>query len=104
MPKGVAQEERYGGEMFIPGDQLHRAHVSRVIPVDAHVREHFEAPGWVEEHHESAFDSGEPVNYRSTFPGYHYDGPDVREFTATQHRHHARRIAAYQTYKDSQRH
>src|SRR5262245_44586047 len=96
VPKGVAQEERWGGEKFIPGEEMHRATVSRVIPVDAHVRERYGESGWVEDWHGEAFDTGEPLTGGHTmFPGYRYEGPDVREMTPEQHREHAKRTRQY---------
>lgn len=104
VPKGLAQEERWGGERFIPGEHLAQAHVSRVIPVDAYVRERFHEPGWVEDHHGTKFDTGEPIKRgpwgmpeRGTIPAdYHYEGPDVRDFSPQQHQEHVRRLRAYE--------
>jgi hypothetical protein len=98
VPKGVAQEERWGGERFIPGEQMHQAEVSRVIPVDAHVREKYGLHGWVEEHHGTEFDTGAaiPDEWQGyTQRGYRYEGPDVREFTPEQHSQHIKRVNAY---------
>lgn len=100
VPRGIAQDERWGGEKFIPGDQLHQAQVSRVMPVDAHVREKYNAPGWIEDHQDRAFDTGEPFERHwgvamTKFPDYHYDGPDVREFTPEQHKEHMKALRAY---------
>jgi hypothetical protein len=101
VPKGVAQEERWGGEKFIPGEHLNKAQVSRVIPVDAHVREHFGEPGWVEEHHGTSFDApGEALPSRGGFRGYRYEGPDVREFTPEQHAEHSKRIRSYRKTRE----
>jgi hypothetical protein len=98
VPKGVAQEERWGGERFIPGEHLGEAHVSRVIPVDAHVRERFGEHGWVEEHHGTEFDTGAEIPEGWHGPaqrGYQYSGPDVREFTPEQHAEHTKRLRSY---------
>jgi hypothetical protein len=102
VPKGVAQDERWEGEKFIPGEHLHQAQVSRVMPVDAHIREKFGEPGWVEDHHDSAFDTGKSfertwgVAKRGSVPSdYHYNGPDVRDFTPEQHAEHMKRIRSY---------
>jgi hypothetical protein len=103
VPKGVAQQERWGGEKFIPGEHLSQAQVSRVIPSDAFAREQYQQPGWVESHHGTSFDTGEPVNDRTRFPGYHYDGPDAREFTPEQHREQVKRVRAYSKYTNDPR-
>lgn len=102
VPKGVAEDERWGGEKFIPGEHLQQAQVSRVMPVDAHVREKYKEPGWVEDHHNAAFDTGKPFEREWGMPkrgsvpdDYHYDGPDVRDFTPEQHKSHLHNIRAY---------
>lgn len=95
VPHGVAQDERWSGEKFIPGEQLGQATVSRVIPTDAWVRENYHAPGWLEEHAGKAFDTGEPVDHRTQYPDYHYDGPDVRDFTPEQHKTHMQGLRSY---------
>jgi hypothetical protein len=97
-PKGVAEEARWGGERFIPGEKMHQAKVNRVIPVDAHVREKYGLHGWVEEHHGTTFDTGEkiPEGWQGyTQRGYQYQGPDVREFTPEQHAEHTKRLRSY---------
>lgn len=100
VPKGVAQDERWGGEKFIPGEHLNQAQVSRVMPVDAHVREKFGEPGWIEDHHDKAFDTGEKFERTwgmptQKYPDFHYDGPDVRDFTPEEHKQHLHNIRAY---------
>ena len=98
VPKGVAQEGRWGNERFIPGEQMHQATVSRVMPSDAWVRERYGEPGWVESHHGTEFDTGKeiPSHYQpGQFRGYTYTGPDVREFTPEQHGEHMKRLRSY---------
>jgi hypothetical protein len=95
---------RYSGEMFVPAHHFDKLHVHRVIPLDAHVREEYHEHGWIEEHHGTEFDTGNEIKHQSiTEPwrgpafsgGYHYPGPDAREFTPEQHRHHKERALTY---------
>ena len=104
VPKGLAQEERWGGEKFIPGEHLNQAQVSRVIPSDAHVRETYGEPGWIEENEGKAFDTGESLsggnasNY-GRFTGYRYEGPDARDFTPEQHAGQMKRVRSYRKWQ-----
>jgi 8-oxo-dGTP pyrophosphatase MutT (NUDIX family)/GNAT superfamily N-acetyltransferase len=104
-PKGVATDERWGGEKFIPAEHFDKVKVHRVIPLDAHEREAFGEHGRIESHHGSEFDSGKPIERdgwdqppRHHFgEGYHYDGPDVRDMTPEQHTQHYNRWKGYMT-------
>jgi hypothetical protein len=103
-PKGVAQDERWGGEKFVPAEHFDKVKVHRVIPLDAHVREEYGSPGWIEGHHGDAFDTGKPLKRgewgepdHRQFSGYHYDGPDVRDMTPEQHQQHYDRWKGYMT-------
>jgi hypothetical protein len=95
VPHGVAHDERWSGEKFIPGEHMGQASVSRVIPADAWVREQWQSPGWVEGETGKAFDTGEPVDHYTRYPDYHYDGPDVRDFTPEQHAQHMQNLRTY---------
>jgi hypothetical protein len=92
---------RYGGEMFVPAEHFDKMKLNRVIPLDAHVREEYGAPGWIEEHHGTAFDTGQPLarlgQPKSHYPfrGYKYTGPDVRTFTPEQHQQHVGRWKSF---------
>jgi hypothetical protein len=95
VPKGAAEDGRWGGEKFIPGDRLKEATVSRVIPTDAYARETYGDHGWAEEALGNRFDTHEPIQRRTTnqapFSGYHYDGPDAREMSPAQVKEHKAR-------------
>ena len=102
-PKGLTHDERWAGEGFIPSEHLGKAKVARVIPLDAHVREEYGEPGWIEEHHGTTFDTGDKIQARridgaaaaTKFPGYKYDGPDVRDMSPEQHTQHRARWKDY---------
>lgn len=104
-PKGMMHDQRWGGEGFIPAEHLDKVKVHRVIPLDEHVREEYHAPGWIEEHHGTTHDTGEPIVSsqwskddppRTKFPqGYKYSGPDVRDMKPEQHRQHYNRWKGY---------
>ena len=100
VPRGVGHAERYNGEHFVPAADLAKVKVNRVIPLDAHARETFGEPGWVEEHHGSTFDTGAPITPHghpgtTKFPDYHYDGPDVRDMSSDVVRQHKQRVRQY---------
>lgn len=100
VPKGVAREERWGGERFIDAEHIGKVEVPRVMPTDAWVREKYREPGWVEDQLDSAFDTGEKFERSwgvptKKFEDYTYDGPDVREFTPEQHKEHVSRLRQY---------
>lgn len=86
---------RYGGELFIPATLFGKLRLTRVIPIDAYVREEFGEHGWIEAHHETEFDTGKPVARHGRFPNYHYTGPDVRQMSQKQTDAHAARWRAY---------
>jgi hypothetical protein len=95
---------RYGGEMFVPGGQFDKIKLNRVIPLDAHAREEYGGPGWIEEHHGTEFDTGKPienpgwnapVSAHYPYRGYHYPGPDVRDMPKEQTDEHRKRWRAY---------
>ncbi len=102
VPKGIAQAERWGGEKFVPAEHLGQVKVARVMPLDAHVRETFGEPGWVEEHHGQEFDTGQPLRrhsygesgYQPPYSGYRYEGPDAREMPTDVVRQHRARARA----------
>lgn len=103
VPKGVAEHGRWGGERFVPGEHLQQAQVSRVIPLDAHARERWGEHGWIEEHHGTAFDTGESIprpgaaGWRpGALRGYRYEGPDVREMDKDTVAAHKKRARAFQ--------
>lgn len=78
---------RYGGEMFVPASSFHKLTILRVIPIDAHCREEFGEPGWIEGRLGVEFDTGEPIprewaEARKKYRGYKYPGPDVRQMPA----------------------
>lgn len=99
VPKGLARDERWGGEKFVPAEHLDKVKVARVMPLDAHARERYGDHGWIEDHHGTTFDTGEEIPRRRTsaspLAGYRYDGPDVRDMPADmvrQHRTRARQM------------
>jgi hypothetical protein len=86
-----AEQGRWGGEGFIPGEQLGQSQVKRVIPLDEYARETYGEPGWFEEHENpQAWDSP-----RTKYPNYRYEGPDVRTFTPEEHQRHQERADRY---------
>lgn len=96
VPRKAMVDERWSGEKFIPGENMGQASVSRVLPVDAYAREKWKGPGWVEGETGRAFDTGEPIDpIRTQYPDYHYDGPDVRDFTPEQHAQHMQNLRTY---------
>jgi 8-oxo-dGTP pyrophosphatase MutT (NUDIX family)/GNAT superfamily N-acetyltransferase len=88
---------RWNGETFLPAAHFDKIKLNRVIPLDAHVREKYGAHGWIEEHHGTKFDTGEPIASRPIYPfrGYKYTGPDVRQMTPEQHEQHRVRWHQY---------
>lgn len=72
---------RYGGEMFVPAASFGKLKIERVIPLDAYAREEFGESGWIEGALGVAFDTGEPVDRKTRYRGYHYAGPDVRDMS-----------------------
>lgn len=107
VPKGAAEKGRWGGENFIPGEKVASAEVTRVIPTDAFARERYGSPGWIEEHHGTAFDTGEKITLPDVFsgpgtrfPDYRYDGPDAREMDHDTVKAHTKRARAYQKWND----
>ena len=74
---------RYGGELFVPSASFNKLAVLRVIPIDAHAREQFGEPGWIESAIGATFDTQQPIPRNARYPGYRYPGPDVREMPAT---------------------
>lgn len=98
VPKAAHEAERWSGEHFIPAENFGQAKVHRVIPVDAYIREEYGQPGWIEQHHGTAFDTGQPLNWKPwEFPyrGQRYTGPDAREMTPEQHAFHKQRALDY---------
>jgi hypothetical protein len=102
VPSEHVEHGEYGGEGFIPSERLHHARVSRVIPLDAHVREQFGEHGWVEEHHGTTFDTGAKIKEQgwneprdTSLKGYRYSGPDVRQMTRRQTERHRKRTNRY---------
>jgi hypothetical protein len=104
VPKGRPGFGGYSGEDFIHADDFDKVRVNRVIPLDAHAREEYGSPGWIEEHHGTAFDTGAPIEspgmgapVSAYYPyrGYRYDGPDVRDMKAGQHAQHKQRALDY---------
>ena len=101
------QLSRWGGEMFAPAEHFDQLHVHRVIPIDAHAREEYGSHGWIEEHHGTEFDTGQPLRKNPNnrvYPfkpkwndpsAYRYPGPDVREMTPEQHDLHRDRWLGY---------
>jgi 8-oxo-dGTP diphosphatase len=85
---------RYGSEMFVPSEHFDKLHVHRVIPLDAHAREEFHGYGWMEEHHNRDFETGEQLpKVTWKLPDhmgrpYRYSGPDVRDMSPEQHAQH----------------
>ena len=69
---------RYGGEMFVPATSFGKLTILRVVPIDALAREEYGEPGWVEGTLGFEFDTGEPIPRHARYPGYRYQGPDVR--------------------------
>ncbi|MCW2929909.1 MAG: hypothetical protein JWM19_871 [Actinomycetia bacterium] len=91
---------RWGGELYVPAEHYDKLHLHRVIPVDAHAREEYREPGWIESHHRTAFDTGNPVpdlgkpGWRLQ-EGYRYPGPDVRDMPAADVDRHRDRWLGY---------
>lgn len=75
---------RYRGEMFVPAASFGKLAVLRVIPLDAHAREVYQQPGWVETDLREEFDTGRPIDHRTRYPGYRYPGPDVRDMPTSE--------------------
>jgi hypothetical protein len=94
----------YPGEAFVPGSHFHRLHVNRVIPLDAYAREEFGEHGWIESHHGTEFDTGNPIPHPyqgSPFKEwnepshYRYPGPDVRDMPKEETDRHKERWLGY---------
>lgn len=80
IPQGLAQPERWNGELFLPAEYFDQVIVNRVIPFDTHQQEQWGGQGTIEE----------------------YSGPastpadkDVRDYTAEEHREHLQRLRDY---------
>jgi GNAT superfamily N-acetyltransferase len=92
VPEDAMTDERWGGEGFIPGENLGRVEVKRLLPIDAFARETYGDYGWVEDTLGAKFDTGEPVPTDNSVRyaeggrpvGYIYDGPDVRDMPAAE--------------------
>ena len=78
---------RWGGELFVPPTAFHRLTLQRVIPIDAHAREEYGMPGWIEGRLGTEFDTGRPISRAAQrgwppdcqrYQHYRYPGPDVR--------------------------
>ena len=104
VPKGVGHPGRWGDEHFVHGDEIHRLKVNRVIPLDAHAREEYGSPGWIEKHHGTTFDTGEkikPAGFNSTsaeiypYRGYKYPGPDTRDMSPAEVQRHRQRTEQF---------
>ena len=97
------QGGEYSGEGFIPSEHLDKARVHRVMPLDAYAREQYGDHGWIEEHHGTTFDTGEPIHerkfgepHRPVFKTpYQYDGPDVRDMPKAETDRHKTRWLDY---------
>lgn len=73
---------RWGGEVFVPASQFDKLTVNRVMPIDAHCREEFGGPGWIESSHGQTFDTEEPVprDWPPPYRGYRFNG-DARKMS-----------------------
>ncbi len=80
VPEGLAGEERWHGEQFLPAEHFDKAQVRRVIPFDQHQREKYGEPGTIE-------------NYLGT-PASTGDR-DARTFTPEEHTEHLHRMRDY---------
>lgn len=76
---------RWGGEMFVPASSFSKLSIVRVVPIDAHAREIYGSPGWIEDALGYEFDTGDPLppgHY--PYRGYRYRGPDVRSMSGVE--------------------
>jgi hypothetical protein len=100
----------YQGEKYVPAAHFDKLQVKRVIPLDAHAREAYGAPGWVEGHLGTTFDTGEkikepgwgaPVSAHYPYQGYTYPGPDVRDLPKKETNRQAARVRKYHKTRDT---
>jgi hypothetical protein len=122
VPQGLAQDERWHGEKFIPAEHLDKVKVSRVMPLDAHAREEYGESGWIESHHGTRFEDDKPLprqlgnvppyDYSDPYKAhtdfktlprqrYHYDGPDAREMTPEQVSRHVSRTNEFMRAREN---
>jgi hypothetical protein len=80
VPHGLARQERWHGEKFIPAEHLDKVKVNRVMPFDQHQRERWGGSGTVEEYHGTPASTGDK---------------DAREFTPEEHTEHLHRLRDY---------
>lgn len=83
VPEGVAQQERWGSEFFLPAEHFDKAQVMRVMPFDVHQQEKWNDPN-----------GGTVTNYHGRPPSTPAD-KDVRDFTAEEHVEHLQRLRDY---------
>lgn len=99
VPHGLARQERWHGEKFIPAEHFDKIKVNRVIPFDAHQREKYGEPGTVEEYHGTHYETDEPI--AKTDWGHpakvssEPEAKDVRSFTPEEHTRHLHRLRDY---------
>ncbi len=75
---------RYGSEMFVPASSFGKISIRRVIPIDAYAREVYNEAGWIEHDLGVEFDTGMPISRHKRYPGYRYNGTDVRRLPMTE--------------------
>jgi 8-oxo-dGTP pyrophosphatase MutT (NUDIX family)/GNAT superfamily N-acetyltransferase len=103
VPHGLAQQERWHGESFIPAEHFDKVKVNRVIPFDAHQREKWGEPGTIESYHGTHYQTNQPLKKK---PGWessdYYEADenepatkDVRDFTPKEHTRHLKRLREY---------
>jgi GNAT superfamily N-acetyltransferase len=104
VPEGLAYDERWGGEKFLPAEHFDQATVTRVIPFDAYQRERWGEPGSVETFFGTHYENDTPIEMRPTSAGnFAREAPvsrvpeatDVRTISKEAHQRHLQRLREY---------
>jgi hypothetical protein len=97
-PEEVATGYYSEADKYLPARLYDQSKVTRVIPLDEWVREHYQSPGWIEEHHGTDIHGNPLPDYRKGErfpPDYRYTGPDVRDMPPEEVQRHFDRATRY---------